>query len=135
MNERTREVARAGSIMIRIKGKFYEVPESAFLFKSYDGKDVYLSGVRNGSQHPFKYDWIGTVKFIEENRFEDVPLKLLEKFMEDLYKKFVVDDEEYDIPYRHIYAFKEKVSKISKRDPRILKEIKKLYKDFLFKSN
>lgn len=134
MNEKSKKAVRAGSIMIRINGKFYEVPD-ILLFKSYNGKDCYLSGIRNNTPNSFKPTWIGTVKFIEENRFEDVPFGLLEKFLEERYKKFVVDDEEYDIPYRHIHDFKTRISKISKRDPRILKELKELYKDYLFKSN
>lgn len=135
MNGKTEKVARAGSIMVRINKEFYEVPENALLFKAHNGKDVYLSGIRNDSTRPFQYDWIGTVHFIEEHRFEDVPFRLLEKFMEDPYKKFVIDDEEYDIPIRFIYDCKTRISKFSKYNPNLLKEFKELYKDFLFKSN
>lgn len=131
MNEKS---VRAGSIIVRINNKFYSVPENALLFKSYDNKDVYLSGIRNDGIPP-KYIWIGTVKFIEEDRFDEVPLELLGEFMLDSYKKFVVDDEEYDIPIRMLHDFKQRTSKFSKHFPHFLKEFKELYKDFLFKSN
>jgi len=133
MDERIRKVARTGSVMIRIHNKFYEVPNNVLLFKSHDGKDIYLSGVRNDSKNRFQSDWVGTVRFLEENRFEDVPLNLLEKFMDEPYRKFVIDDEEYDIPWHMAYDCSSKIAKLSKYNPRILRELKETYKDFLFK--
>jgi hypothetical protein len=135
MNGNTRKVARTGSIMVRINNKFYEVPDNVLLFKSHDGKDIYLSGVKNDSKNDFRKDWVGIVKFIEDDKFENVPLALLEKFMDEPYKKFVIDDEEYDIPLHLSDDCRQKISKISKYVPRILRELKESYKDFLFKSN
>lgn len=133
MDEKANTKLRAGSIMVRIHNKFYEVPESCFFFKSHDNKDVYLSGVRNDTPTSFNAKWIGTIKFIEDNKFEDVPMELLERFVNKEYKKFVIDDEEYDIPRHLVDECIRKISKINKYNPKILKEIKESYKDFLFK--
>jgi hypothetical protein len=135
MNGKTSKVARTGSVMVRINNKFYEVPESVFLFKSHDDKDIYLSGIKNDSTDRFKANWLGTVRFIEENRFEDVPLEALDKFMYNQHKKFVIDNEEYDIPLYLSSECREKILTISIHFPKRLEKIKELYKDYLFKSN
>lgn len=135
MNGKVSKVARTGSVMVRINNIFYEVPENVFLFKSHDNKDIYLSGIKNDSQHPKKTYWVGTVRFIEENRFEDVRLDLLDKFMNNPYKKFLIDNEEYDIPLYLLGDCREKMLNISIYFPKRLEEIKELYKDYLFKSN
>lgn len=118
---------RAGSIMVRINGKFYETPDT-FLFKSYDNKDIYLAGTRlEGNK------WISTVKFVEENRFEDVPTELLEKFMKLRHRKFVIDNEEYDIPENMAMDCARELKKLSKYNLKVLNDLKKTYKDFIFK--
>lgn len=126
--------ARAGSIIIRINREFYEIPDT-FLFKSHDNQDLYLSAVRNDSTNFFKPAYISTVKFIVEGRFEDVPSELLEKFMRMKYEKIVIDDEEYDIPIQMASECKLKLLKVSKHNPKVLKELKETYKGFKFKSN
>lgn len=135
MDEKVRKVARTGSIMVRINNKFYEVPESCVFFKSHDNKDVYLSGIRNESTNSFKAIWIGTVKFVEDNKFEDVPMNLLEVNMRNEYKKMIIDDEEYDIPIHLFDPITRSLTKITKYDVRRLKEIKESCKSFLFKGN
>jgi len=126
MNEKVKS-ARPGSIMVRINHKFYEVPDN-FLFKSYDNKDLYLSGVRREDNN-----WISTVKFIEEDRVEDVPTDLLEKFLKLRHRKIIIDDEEYDIPVTMYHDCKVQLVKVSKRNPKVLKDLKETYKDYIFK--
>ena len=132
MHEKTTKRARAGSIIIRINHEYYEIPDT-FLFKSYDGQDIYLSAIRNDSANVFKPNYISTVKFIVEDRFEDVPSELLEKFMKLRHKKIIIDDEEYDIPINMIDECKQQLSKVSNRNPKVLKDLKELYKNFKFK--
>lgn len=126
MDEKARQ-PRAGSIMVRINGKYYETPDT-FLFKSYDNKDIYLAGTRLEGKN-----WISTVKFVEENRFEDVPTELLEKFMKQRHRKVIIDNEEYDIPDNMVADCLQKLSKVSRYTPKVLNDLKKDYKDFIFK--
>jgi len=128
MNEKTEKIApRAGSVIVRINRKFYETPD-VVLFKSHDNKDVYLAGVRKEGNN-----WISTVKFIEEDRIEDVPYDLLEKFQKLRHRKVVIDDEEYDIPDNMYDECKVQLAKLSKYNVRALKELKETYKAFIFK--
>lgn len=136
MNEKAKKVARAGSIMVRINGKFYEVPDVT-LFKSYEyedgfGRDIYISGIRKEGIG-FKTNYIYTFKFIEENRYEDVPANLVEKFLKLRHRKLVIDNEEYDIPENMITDCKVQLAKISKYNVKALKDLKEAYKSFLFK--
>jgi hypothetical protein len=130
MNDKTKKRARAGSIIISINGKPYEVPD-IYLFKSHDKKDVYLAGVRKEGY----YTWISTVKFIEEERYEDVPFDLLEKFQKLRHRKVIIDNEEYDIPDNMYHECKGQLAKLSKYNIKGLKDLKELYKPFIFKNN
>jgi len=132
MHEKPIRSARAGSVIVRINKEFYEIPDT-YLFKAHDGQDIYISGIRNDSTNSFKSNYISTVKFIVEDRFEDVPSELLEKFMKLRYKKLIIDDEEYDIPINMVDECKIQLRKVSRRNPKILKDLKELYKDFKFK--
>lgn len=131
MDEKPKKIARAGSIIVRINREFYEVPDMP-LFKSYDNKDIYLAGVRNDGSS-FKPIWISTVKFIEEDRIEDVKSDLLEKFLKLRHRKIIIDDEEYDIPDNMYLDCKVQLAKISKYNIKDLKDLKEEYKDFIFK--
>jgi hypothetical protein len=122
---------RAGSVMIRINKKFYEVPDS-FLFKSHDNKDIYLVGVRKDNENSFKPKYISTVKFIEDDIYEHVPYDLLESFMIKKHKKLIIDNEEYDIPIEIIDDIKLKLMNLSKYDLKNLKQIKNECSIYLF---
>lgn len=126
---------RTGSINIRINRKFYEIPKNTLLFKSHNNKDIYLSCIRCEQINKFKQKWIGIVRFIIEGKFEEVQLDLLDKFMINQHQKFLLDDEEYDIPYHLIFDFKNETSKLSKYNPKLLKDLKEKYKEYLYKNN
>lgn len=72
---------RCGECIVIINKKQYIVPSGAKMFKSYDERDCYLVGVENKSLNRFKPNYIATVKFIEENKYEEVPMNKLEKYL------------------------------------------------------
>lgn len=124
----------AGNIFIRINNKLYEVPDVP-LFKTKSNKDVYLSGISMTEQGYNKYKTISTVKIIEENKYEEVPFELIEKFIDYKFRKIVIDNDEYDIPLHMIDELKSKLSKLHKKDIRSLNLIKEEYNKYIFKQN
>lgn len=124
----------AGNIFIRINNIFYEVPDVP-LFKSKSNKDVYLSGISMINQGYNKYKSVATVKLIEENKYEEVPFELIEKFINYKFKKIVIDNEEYDIPLHALEELKNKLIKLNKKDIRSLNLIKEEYNKYIFKKN
>jgi hypothetical protein len=124
----------AGNVFIRINNKLYEVPDVP-LFKTKSNKDVYLSGISMTEQGYNKYKTMATVKIIEENKYEEVPFELIEKFINYKFRKIVIDNDEYDIPLHMIDELKSKLSKLHKKDIRSLNLIKEEYNKYIFKQN
>ena len=123
---------RAGEERIVINGKNYRIPSNILLFKSPYGKDAYISGISKVNPDAFNSEYIASVKIIEEDKFEIVPCKVLEKYTKDLFRKFYVNKKEYDIPYALVSEAKEIISKISKYNPMPLKEFEKKFEKNLF---
>lgn len=126
---------RAGEELIVINSKEYTIPSNILLFKSPGGKDAYLSGISNSKPDSFNGIYMSSVKIIEEDRFDIVPYDILQKYMDDLYKKFYVNNKEYDIPYMYISEAKELISKISRFNPISLKNFEKRFEVNLFNNN
>jgi hypothetical protein len=103
------------------------------LFKTKSNKDVYLSGISMIDKGYGKYQTIATVKLIEENKYEEVPFELIEKFIENKFKKIVIDNDEYDIPIHILQDLKDKLIKLHKKDIKSLNLIKKEYNKYIFK--
>jgi len=122
----------AGNIFIRINNKFYEIPDVP-LFKTKSNKDVYLSGVSMISEGYNKCKTIAIVKIIEEDKYEEVPFDLIENFIDNKFKKIVIDNDEYDIPLHILDDLKEKINKLHKKDITSLNLIKKEYNKYVFK--
>jgi hypothetical protein len=72
---------RCGEGYYEINGVKYIVPYTAHIFSSKSGKLCYLSGIRNTTMRGFNDKYVATVKFIEENRFEDVDYEIIKKFL------------------------------------------------------
>ena len=72
---------RCGECIVTINEKQYIIPYNAKRFKSYDNKDCYLSGIENKSLNRFKPNYIATIKFIEEDKYEEVPMDKLQKYL------------------------------------------------------
>lgn len=124
--------ARAGSILVRINSKYYEVPD-VDLFKTKNGKDVYLSGLTQVVVGPFKSNWKAHVKFIEENIISEIDLYIIERYMSKNHKKLVVDNQEYDIPSKIFNEVNSEYNKIHKKDIKSLNELKKNINKYIFK--
>lgn len=124
--------ARAGSILVRINSKYYEVPDID-LFKTKNGKDVYLSGLTQVAVGPFKSNWKAHVKFIEDNIISEIDLYIIERYMSKNHKKLVVDDQEYDIPSKIFNEVNSEYNKIHKKDIKSLNELKKNINKYIFK--
>ena len=124
--------ARAGSILVRINSKYYEIP-NIDLFKTKNGKDVYLSGLTQVVVGPFKSNWKAHVKFIEENIISEIDLSIIERYMSKNHKKLVVDNQEYDIPSKIFNEVNSGYNKIHKKDIKSLNELKKNINKYIFK--
>jgi hypothetical protein len=72
---------RCGEGYYEINNVKYIVPYTAHIFSSKSGKLCYLSGLKNTTMRGFNDKYIATVKFIEENRFEEVDYELIKKFL------------------------------------------------------
>lgn len=72
---------RCGEGYYEINGVNYIVPYTAHIFSSKSGKLCYLSGLRNVTMKRFNDKYIATVKFIEEDRFEDIDYEIIKKFL------------------------------------------------------
>ena len=72
---------RCGEGYYEINGVKYIVPYNAHIFSSKSGKICYLSGVKNTTMKGFNDKYIATVKFIEENKFQEVDYELIKKFL------------------------------------------------------
>lgn len=132
MNENIK--VRSGNILVRINNIYYEVPD-CLLIKGPSKQDVYLSGIVRKEINSFKFKTFAIVKHIVENRLEFVPYELFENFLNNEFKKIVIDDEEYDIPYYKFYDLKAQLNKLHYRDIRSLNKIKEENKEYLFKNN
>ena len=124
--------ARAGSILVRINNKYYEVPDID-LFKTKNGKDVYLSGLTQVVVGPFKSNWKAHVKFIEDNIISEIDLSIIERYMNKKHKKLVIDNQEYDIPSKIFNEVDSEYNKIHKKDIKSLNELKKNINKYIFK--
>lgn len=123
---------RAGEDLIIINGKQYTIPSNILLFKSPKGLDAYVSSIYQSNPSSFNSEYISSVKIIEEDRFDIVPFKIVEKFMINLHKKFYVNNKEYDIPYASISEANDLIAKISRYNPLPLKEFEKRFEKNLF---
>lgn len=123
---------KAGSVLIRINNKYYEVPDID-LFKTKNNKDVYLSGITQKVINNFKSEWIARIKLIESDEIIEVDFNIIEKYLKITHRKFIVDNKEYDIPSYLFNEIKEIYSKIHHRDIKSLNELKLMVKEYLFK--
>lgn len=123
---------RAGEERIVINGREYNIPSNTLLFKSPLGKDAYISGISKVNPDAFNSEYMTSVKIIEEDRFDIVPYKVLEKYTQDLFRKFYINKKEYDIPYALMSEAKEMISKISKYNPVPLRDFEKKFEKNLF---
>jgi len=72
---------RCGEGYYDINGVKYIVPCTAHIFSSKSGKLCYLSGLKNVTMKGFNDTYIATVKFIEENKYQEVNYELIKKFL------------------------------------------------------
>ena len=72
---------RCGEGYYEINGVKYIVPITAHIFLSKSGKVCYLSGMRNSTMRGFNDKYIATVKFIEEDKYQDVDYELIKNFL------------------------------------------------------
>lgn len=123
---------RAGEEKVVINSKEYNIPSNTLIFKSPLGKDAYISSISKINPDAFNSEYMTSVKIIEEDRFDIVPYKVLEKYTQDLFKKFYINKKEYDIPYALVGQAKEMISKISKYNPVPLRDFEKKFEKNLF---
>lgn len=72
---------RCGERYYHVNENKYVIPLNARIFSSKSGKLCYLSAVKNSTTRGFKDKYIATVKFIEENRCEEVDYEIIKKFL------------------------------------------------------